>query len=416
LLPAFAAVFLLIPGTLKAGSFEFRDGDRIVVVGDSITRQGDYVRYLENYLRTRYPQWKLAVRNAGVNGFTAQLGLPILDQDVLVWNPTVVIVNYGMNDGRRGDGVSYYQTGIKAYLDQLQVKGVRIVLCSNSPLDNGDAPGQFTDYNRNFDEMARFAEALARDRGMPFVDQFHFCHTLWGENRRRKEPVPVSDQTLAPHPSDSVHARAPGQANMAYIILKTLGAPEEVSHVGIDAAGQVETRNCTVTDVAIAPGKRAVSFTRADSASPCWLDDRGALGLALVPFNRELNRMGLQVAGLEPGHYELKIDQIVHGQFTHEELARGINLADNRQSPVYAPGRKVGALVTDQKQAVDAARQVMQFQPPDWLAIPGLEEDKKREFARLKQAIDQRDEALAAAAQPKAQTYELKRIETQVQP
>src|SRR5436190_1548312 len=100
--------------------FALRDGDRVVVVGDSNTVSGHYVRYLETFVRTRFPQWTTTFRNAGVNGQTATGGLEIIDADVLVWKPTVVIVNYGMNDGRRGEGVEVYRTGITRYVDRLQ--------------------------------------------------------------------------------------------------------------------------------------------------------------------------------------------------------------------------------------------------------------------------------------------------------
>ncbi len=391
-------------------SFALRDGDRIVVVGDSITVEGHTVRILENFVRTRFPRWNIIVRNAGINGQTARGGLAFLESDVLVWKPTVVIVNYGMNDGRSADGVERYREGVTAYLDRLGAAGVRAVLCSNSPLDLGDEPGKYTDFNRNFDRMATFAEGLARERGLLFADPFHFCHSLWGENRRRERPVPVSDQTLAKHPSDSVHARAPGQLTMAFAILKALRAPEEVSHAAVDASGgPAETRRCEVREFRKAG--EGVSFVRTDEASPCYLDDRAAPGLELVPFQDELNRMTLRVTGLAAGIYELLIDAKVCGRYTGGELAAGINLSRNRQSPVFEPGRRVADLVSRQGQETYRAREVRSFRPPPWLAIPDLEKQKEAEFARRLPALERRDAEIAAAAAPRPQRYEIRRVE-----
>ena len=78
--------------------------------------------------------------------------------------------------------------------------------------------------------------------------------------------------TLAPHDSDFVHARAPGQVTMAYVILKTLHAPAEVSDAVINAHdGRAVTRNCAVREFQRLKAGPGIAFVRADAASPCWL-------------------------------------------------------------------------------------------------------------------------------------------------
>lgn len=409
-----AAVLLLSTAAARADDFFFRDGDRVVVIGDSITVQGDYGRYIEVFLRTRYHKWTLLFRNAGINGHTAEMGLPYLENDVFFWKPTVAIVNWGMNDGRSKTGVEYYKAGIVPYVDRLLERKVRVVLCSNSPLDIGDEPGKFTNYNVNFDQMSAFAENLARERGIPFVDQFHFCHRLWGENRKREKPVPVSDQTLAKHSSDSVHARSAGQLTMAYIILKTLNAPAEVSFAAVDAAtGKAETRRCAISDFKNAGG--VISFTRADEASPCWIDDLGARAFDLVPFQQELNRMTLKVTGLQARSYDLRIDDTPCGVFPSAQLAEGVNLSENRATPLYEPGRRVNDLVLGLKGATANAREALRFKPPAWLTIPDLDAQKRAQFAKSVPEFDKLDAQIAAAAQPKPHRYELRPVEGKAQ-
>jgi hypothetical protein len=257
--------------------------------------------------------------------------------------------------------------------------------------------------------MADFARQLAHRRHLAFVDQFHFCHRLWGENRKRARPIPVTEQTLAQHTADSVHARSPGQLTMAYVILKTLGAPGEVSHAALDVTdGQASTRRCQISRFSSKDG--VIRFVRSDEASPCFIDDRGALAFELVPFQQDLNRMILQVRGLGEGTYEVKIDDVVWGQLTARQLAEGINLSANRQSPLYHPGRKVDELARSQQGATYQARQVTFFQPPHWLTIPDLDQQKTSEFTRARERLAKNDAVMASAPFPQPHTYQLRRI------
>lgn len=411
-LPIGAVLLLVCSGVSVSDAgeppFLFRDGDRIVIVGDSITVQGNYVRYVENFIRTRFPKWDIVVRNAGINGYRADLGFKVMDDDVLVWKPTVVVVNYGMNDGRRRGGVELYQEWIVPYVDKLMDYGTRVVLCSNSPLDYGDV-GKYTGYNNYFVKMAAFAKQVAKDRGIPFVDQFNFLHPLWGRNWRSENPVPVTDHTRPQHSPDSVHARAPGQLNMTYIILKTLGAPREVSHAAIDVrTGTATCRRCEVRE--LKASSEGCAFVRTDEVSPCWVDDRGALGMKLVPFQDELNWMGLRVTGLPEGEYALKIDGQAHGQFTAAELKEGINLSGNRASPVYSPGRGAAELIVRKYVRTRLLRELYRYRPPEWLVIPGLGEQRRTAALPKLGEIHALDRKIAAAAQPRPHRYELTRV------
>ena len=405
-----ACAFMLaaLCASAAGGDFFLRDGDRIVIVGDSITVQGNYVRYIENYLRTRFPKWNVVVRNAGINGYRADLGYPVMDDDVLLWKPTVAIVNYGMNDGRRRGGDELYAKWIVPYVDKLLASRARVVLCSNTPLDLGDPPGTYTNYNRSFVKMAAFAKKVATERGLPFVDQFNYMHPIWGKNWQTEKPVPVTDHTRPQHSPDCVHARAPGQLMMAYIILRTLGAPAEVSHAAIDAkSGKAGTRRCAIRD--LKSSDQGIAFVRADEASPCWIDDKGALGMKLCPFQSELNRMGLSVTGLRPGTYAVKIEGQLHGTYSADELARGINLSENRRSPVYGPGRKLADVILRKRGASWKLRRVMLFKPPNWLTIPDLPAQKRAKFEAMVKEVRKLDQMAAKAALPKPLRYEIVR-------
>jgi hypothetical protein len=68
--PAFASwTFTIMALSCSAGLAEaaapWKSGDRVVFLGDSITEQNLYTRYVEQYLLCRYPGLKLAFFNAG---------------------------------------------------------------------------------------------------------------------------------------------------------------------------------------------------------------------------------------------------------------------------------------------------------------------------------------------------------------
>src|SRR5262249_30178938 len=77
----------------KQAEFFFKPGDRIVFLGDSITAQYQYSTYIELYLTTRFPEWKLTFLNAGISGDTANGGAGRFQKTVLDDKPTAVTIN-----------------------------------------------------------------------------------------------------------------------------------------------------------------------------------------------------------------------------------------------------------------------------------------------------------------------------------
>lgn len=126
----------------------FKDGDRAVFLGNSITDGGHYHSYIWLYYMTRFPYMDLRVMNAGIGGETAGDMYKRLDGDVLSKRPTVLTVTFGMNDTGymeyNGDDAGAF--GEKKYREcydnfkkmekRLQtLDGVRVVMLGGSPYD-----------------------------------------------------------------------------------------------------------------------------------------------------------------------------------------------------------------------------------------------------------------------------------------
>src|SRR5207247_6237901 len=111
-------VFLLgaVPAVSAQGFF-LKKNDLVVVMGDSITEQRLYSNYLEIWCQTHYPSYNLVFRNVGIGGDTSGGGNGRFKRDVLGHKPTVVTVNFGMNDG------GYQEFNAKRY--DLYMKGLQ---------------------------------------------------------------------------------------------------------------------------------------------------------------------------------------------------------------------------------------------------------------------------------------------------
>ncbi len=91
----------------------FKNGDRIVFAGDSITDMGSvnpvgeglfdnlgngYVREIENLLTAWYPEINIRVTNSGISGNTSRDLAARFDRDVVELNPDWVSICIGIND------------------------------------------------------------------------------------------------------------------------------------------------------------------------------------------------------------------------------------------------------------------------------------------------------------------------------
>ena len=75
-------------------------GDRLAIIGDSITEQRMYSRIIETYLTVCVPELKITARQFGWSGETAEGFLHRMTNDCLRFKPAVATLCYGMNDHR----------------------------------------------------------------------------------------------------------------------------------------------------------------------------------------------------------------------------------------------------------------------------------------------------------------------------
>ena len=76
----------------------FKEGDRAVFLGNSITDGGRYHSFIWLYYMTRFPDKPITIMNAGIGGESAWDMKDRLDYDVFNRKPTYVTLTFGMND------------------------------------------------------------------------------------------------------------------------------------------------------------------------------------------------------------------------------------------------------------------------------------------------------------------------------
>ncbi|MCX7008369.1 MAG: GDSL-type esterase/lipase family protein, partial [Kiritimatiellaeota bacterium] len=118
-------------------------GDRLAIVGDSITEQKRYSRIMETYLTVCAPELAVTARQYGWSGETAEGFLHRMTNDCLRFKPTVATTSYGMNDHKYRPydekNAQWYRERQTSVVRAFKAAGTRVVL--GSPGCVGKMPG-----------------------------------------------------------------------------------------------------------------------------------------------------------------------------------------------------------------------------------------------------------------------------------
>lgn len=331
----------------------FKEGERAVFLGNSITDGGHYHSYIWLYYMTRFPSMNLRIFNGGIGGDTAYDMNKRLDGDIFAMKPSVLMVTFGMNDSGyfeyNGDkpkefGEQKYQESIKNYQQMekrfKELPDTRIVMVGTSPYDEAVQLKDNTPFktkNETIKRLVEYQRESAAKNGWEFTD---LNAPMVALNQQYQQ----KDSAFTLCGSDRIHPDNDGHMVMAYLFLKAQGfAGKEVADMEINANNKqaVKSENCAVSN--IKKNGKDLSFDYLAEALPYPLDTiaRGwgqkksqAEVLKVVPFMEDMNREMLKVTGLK-GKYKLLIDDEEIRTCSGDELAMGINLAAESKTPQY---------------------------------------------------------------------------------
>ncbi|MEI7901398.1 MAG: SGNH/GDSL hydrolase family protein [bacterium] len=400
-----AAFTALTPLHAAPAEFAIRDGDRVVLLGDSITEQRLYTTAIEAYTLARFPQWKLTFRNIGWGGDTAGGGLNRASRDMLPLKPTFVTIDFGMNDhGYRAYDAGIYnnytnkQTGL---VSLLKSNAARVALVTPQPIEDKRPDPDKDVRNEALRKMSDGLRAIAAKEGVLFADQFDPYMAVMLKARQ-------ADPNAVIGGGDAVHPGPVGQMIMAWAILKSLGAPALVSSAELNGASGkvVAATGCQITAAKVDAG--VVTFLRKDAALPMPVNPQGESVTNLIPLLADLSRYELKVTGLPAPKYQLLIDDKPAATFTAEALAKGCNLTLTA-GPVTEQARQLWSLVSEKNNVFfQRWREVQLYNPPGWAQTPAFEAAREKELARLDGQIAQLEAKINAARQPQPHTFVLK--------
>jgi lysophospholipase L1-like esterase len=309
-------------------------GSRVAIIGDSITEQKLYSKYMEAYLLACSGVSDVHVFQFGWGGEQAGGFAARMDNDLTVFRPTVATLCYGMNDGgyqpyRDEIGKNYENNmrNILAKLDKMNVKSV--VVGSPGAVDTnffrpgqmmGDTPSHVA-YNNNLSHLRDIDRTLATEKNQLFAD----VHATMFDAMTKAQAVLGKEYDVCGR--DGFHPGNNGQLLMAYAFLKGLGLDGNIGEIAVDLKGKSKA----TPGHSIVGGEAGTLELQSDRWPFCFQgDDKSSAGtrsiLPFTSFNADLNRLTLKVQGLDASHAIVKWGT-EEKKFTKEQLTNGVNLA-----------------------------------------------------------------------------------------
>jgi lysophospholipase L1-like esterase len=384
---------LALATTAGAEQPPFLSSARVAVIGDSITEQRLYSKYVECWLLACSGIPDVEVMQFGWSGEKADGFVKRAANDLAVFHPTVATLCYGMNDGGyqpwKPEIGETYDANMRKVLDCLKESGVKtVVVGSPGAVDtNFFRPGQslgnqpaHVAYNDTLAHLRDIDKQLAAEKNLRFAD----VHAAMIDAMRKANEARGPKYDVCG--GDGFHPGPNGQLLMAYAFLRGLGVDGGIAEIDVDAQGAAATRATTGQTVA-ANGATADGQIALEIESRRWpfcFEGDGTSSsstrsiLPFVPFNDDLNRYVLKVRNLESPRAKVTWGTEAK-EFTREQLEKGINLAaEFSRTPFDEPFAALSAAVAD-KQAYETMmiKQIV----TDFQKIPGIGNDAEAQAA-----------------------------------
>ena len=383
-------------------AFAWKDGDRVVLVGDTFIERDQRYGYLETRITAENPSTSITFRNLGWSGDTplglsrSGFGKPDegwrqLRAHVLAEKPSVLIVGYGMAESFDGEaGLSTFVSEMNTLLDAVAPLKARLILLS--PIAHEDLGRPLPDPTAHNVTLAKFRDAIheiAEERSAWFVDLF--------------EPTrSAHDYGIDPLTENGIHPSAYGYWYLSSVIAMELSKAKSLPswQVSLDRARTGSSSRPKLSDVQLSDD--GARFRALDAALPPPLAPRGAPKDVVWMGGKHV----LRVAGLKPGAYQLAIDGKTVARADASLWGKGFPL------DTYPEIERTEAL----RRVINAKNQLYfyRWRPQNETYLFGFRKHEQgnnaAEIPRFDPLIDAQEKAIAGLRAPVPHDYELTRV------
>ena len=331
-------------------AFHLKNNDRIVFLGDALLEREQWYGHLESRLTVRYPRKKLRFRNLSWSGDRPtgrsrasfdwhkkeSAWFQRIEQPLVAFQPTVVILGYGMSNSFDGEeGLEVFRSELNQLIDRIKAAlpetAPKFVLLG--PIKHESLGGDLPDpekHNRLLSEYSKLVGEIAEERRYPFVNLFDWL----GDG--------LEAHTKRAHTDNGIHLNEYGYSRLADAYSTALKAEPIVWELGLGQNGMTHSRVAgnRVTDVVNL--KPNIIFSAQDDSLPFPNQDRGG---ELYPTAMGPRRIGF--VNLPSGSYTLKIDGQPLMTHAHYEWSSGLYFLEG---PMFDQAEQLRKLIVEKNE------------------------------------------------------------------
>ncbi|MCX6214154.1 GDSL-type esterase/lipase family protein [Spirosoma sp.] len=303
----------------QTSSFELKNGERVVFLGNSLFENDFQYGYLELALSTRWPDRDITFRNLGWTGDNVYgiarstitnppTGYDLLMESLTKAKPTLVFLAYGGIEAQDGEaGLGYFTEGLTKLLDKIDQLGAQAILLSPIPVLTTDLTQNVASRNAMLETYAAAMAKLASQRGKRYIDLFNPIQEIG-----RKTVIT----------DNGIHLNETGYYYLTTTLEQRLGLAPRFTPVTITAGKQAGVTTGSAKLLPAAKGEPALTFAI----------DETLLPLPLPADDKPVTNNGplLKITGLKKGFYTLTADTETLVTASASDWANGIELRQGR--------------------------------------------------------------------------------------